>query len=499
LVGVVLDPTVNRDILQVLVLSLLVQLASFAKAILITYYFGVGALLDGYYLAQAIPAMCAGVLVGFFQTGFAPLYSAHLARKEDDKAASLLGGALTLAASIGLGVSIAISVLAPTLVSALVGAQGTAITAPAVTALRALAFLLLLNAVVDCVGLALNAHHRYVATTAAPIVNALSATAILAAAPDWGLTNLIAGTLAGLLLQLIVVLGAAHRAGIRLAGARYDQVAETIRTGAAILPGVAFSNLALLLPSTFAARIGEGAVSAFSIASRLHGALTQVLAIALSTVLLPHFAHAIASDESRRVVDWLRIAFPTICALGIVLVLWVGLAGPGAVALIFERGSFDAAATTSVASVWLWLTVGLFPSVWGIALAKVLQAMQLGGLLSWIAALSIASLFGFSYIGVALDSLNVVAYAVALAASASAVAFASIAGSRLTHAGAPPTAVPTGLPVFVAATAIAMAISNTPSYFKTPLSAAVATLFLVVIVVLVGVKHLARQRRCRNG
>jgi hypothetical protein len=125
--------------------------------------------------------------------------------------------------------------------------------------------------------------------------------------------------------------------------------------------------------------------------------------------------------------------------------------------------------------------------------------MQLGGLLSWTAALSIASLFGFSAIGVALNSLNVIAYAAALAASVSVVAFASIAGRRLTQAGVPATPVPTGLAAFIATTAIAVAIGSPTAYFKTPLAAALATLILVVIVILVAIKYLARQRRCRSG
>lgn len=34
---------------------------------------------------------------------------------------------------------------------------------------------------------------------------------------------------------------------------------------------------------------------------------------------------------------------------------------------------------------WLWLTVGLLPAIWGVVLAKVLQALRLGGTMSLIA------------------------------------------------------------------------------------------------------------------
>jgi len=483
---------VNRDILQVLVLSSLAQLAGFGKAVLITYYFGVGALLDGYYLAQAIPAMLAGVLVGFFQTGFTPLYSAHLARGEHDEAAALLGTAVLLAAGVGLAVSTLISALAPTLVAAL-ASDGAAIAAPAVTALQALSFLLLLNALVDCIGLALNAHHRFAAAAAAPIVNALSASAILAAAPEWGLTNLIVGTLSGVLLQLIVVLGAAHRAGIRVARGRDAQLPKILRSGATMLPGLVLSNIAMFVPPAFAVRIGDGAVTAFSLASRLHGALTQVFAMALSTVLLSHFAQALARNEAAQIATSLRQGFPTVRGLGVIVALWVALAGAGVVAMVFQRGAFDAAATSAVAAAWLWMSIGLVPIVWGIALAKVLQAMQLGGVLSKVSALSLAVLAAACTLGVAFDSLPMIAYGTVLSYAATSLVLAAAVNRRLSLDSRGKERLPSGFGIFVALSLVGLALAQASTKFESTTATVLATIAAAATGIFVAWRYVSRR------
>lgn len=469
----------NRDILLVLCLSGLAQLAGFGKAVLITYYFGVGALLDGYYLAQAIPAMLAGVLVGFFQTGFMPLYSAHVARGERELARELLGSALGFATVVGLSISLMVSVSAPALVAALVGSDEAAIRKPAVVALQVLASLLLLNALVDCVGLALNAHRRFAVAAAAPTVNALASSAILAAAPEWGLANLIAGTLVGVLLQLVVVLTAAYRAGIQVARGRSGQVQQILSGGGAMLPGLLLSNLGTFVPQAFAVRLGEGAVTALSLAARIHGALTQVFAIALSTVLLSHFAQAVARQDTARVAASLREGFPTVRALGIIVALWVAIAGSGFVALIFERGAFDSAATAAVAVAWLCMAVGLVPIVWGIALAKVLQAMQLGAVLSRVSALALAVLTAACAVGVALESLPIIAYGTVLSYAATAVALAGAVNGRLSLRGRTADRLPSGFGIFVVLSVVGLALSQ--------LSAAIASTAATVLVTIAAV------------
>jgi len=137
-------------------------------------------------------------------------------------------------------------------------------------------------------------------------------------------------------------------------------------------------------------------VAAFSIALRLHGAATQAFTIALSTVLLPHFALAVGRADNHFIRNWLANAFLPATLIALAATLWVGLEGETFVALVYQRGAFDAAATGTVAGAWFFLTLGLLPSVWGVSMAKVLQAFRLGGIMSGIAFAALILTIGLS-------------------------------------------------------------------------------------------------------
>lgn len=375
----------RRDIARVLSLSALAQVAAFGKGVLIAYYFGIGVQLDGYYLGQAIPATITGILIGFLQTGFLTIYAGQLARAETHAAAALLGRMLIVLAAVGVFTGLVLSSTAPFLVSLLAPDSAPSVQDAAVASLRVLAFLLLLNGLVDCLSLALSAHGFFSVATFAPAANALVASALLIALPDWGLDNLIWGTLLGFFVQLMLVAAEMRRRGIKLRWNVPVNLAPVAKAGAAIVPGLVFANLSVLVPQIIAARMGDGAVAAFSFAARLHGAATQVLAMALSAVLLPYFAHAVGRGDHAAIAAALRKGFPLIALIVVAALLWVGLVGDRFVSLLFERGAFDETATTAVSGTWFWLTVGLLPAIWGVVLAKVLQALRLGLTMSVIA------------------------------------------------------------------------------------------------------------------
>ncbi len=373
-----------RDISRTMVASVLAQAAGVGKSVLIAYYFGLSAELDGYYLAQAIPVTLAAILVGFVQTGFIPRYSAALAQDRAEDASRLAGSMLSLLGGVSLALSVLLAAAASLIVPTIT-ARGTGIDEAALVSLRVLAFLVLLNGLADAYALLLNAHSRFAAPALAPAANALVATALLAAVPHWGLANLLAGTIAGLLVQTAILWWIGRHAGITIHWRRSGELREAMQAGRSFMPALLFSNLTLLVPTAAASHLGEGAVAALSMAMRFHLAATHAAAIAVSSVLLPRFASALALRRPGDVKAMLRGGFPFAIAIGIGCVVWIGVAGPEFVRLLLQRGAFDEKAAALVSTSWLWLSIAVFPSVWGTALAKALQAMQLGRQLSALA------------------------------------------------------------------------------------------------------------------
>lgn len=410
----------RKDLARVLLIAAFVQLGAFGKSILIAYYFGVGAELDGYYLAQVTPALLAGIASGFLQTGFLTTYAGHVARGENDRAAALLSRMLIAVALIGFAMSAALALLSPMIVQLTAPSASAEVRSVATHALTILSFLLVLNVLADSMSLALNAHGAFAVAALAPAINIGIASVLLVSFPSWGLDNLIWGTLIGLAAQVLVITFEFWRRRIRFNSPLGADLRPSIVAGAAILPGVAFANLTTFVPPLIAATLGDGAVSAFSIAMRLHGAVTQIFVTALSTVLLPYFSLAVGRGDMESIAKQLRAGLPFALFGSSLALSWVWISGSDFVALLFQRGAFDGKATAVVSSVWFWLSTGLFPVIWGTVLAKVLQAKQLGGILSRLSFLGLVIVTTLGWILAMHMGLNGLALAICLAFLATA-------------------------------------------------------------------------------
>jgi putative peptidoglycan lipid II flippase len=197
--------------------------------------------------------------------------------------------------------------------------------------------------------------------------------------PEPGLAALVWSLVIGSAAQLLLVCPAFVRLGwqrhLRRHGAHLE-VKDTLKLGAPILPAVLLSNATLALVQLHTAQLGEGAVSVMGYAMRLHGALSQVLVIGLGTVLLPHFAELWAHGRK----DDIQVLFRRLARGGILIIaILVGgiyLFGESAVAILFVRGAFDAAAANQVADIWLLYSLALFPLAFGTFVAKLVSAMR---------------------------------------------------------------------------------------------------------------------------
>ena len=119
-----------------------------------------------------------------------------------------------------------------------------------------------------------------------------------------------------------------------------------------LLPSMMLANSAAAIIQFRAAELGEGAVAIYGYASRLHGALAQILVIGLSTVLLPHFAALWSRGENAEItIVFRRLARCTILVVAY-LTGGIFLMGETATGILFERGVFDAQHSQQVS--WLW-------------------------------------------------------------------------------------------------------------------------------------------------
>jgi peptidoglycan biosynthesis protein MviN/MurJ (putative lipid II flippase) len=384
----------TRDLNLVVVLSVAAQIAAFFKSILIAYFFGVSAELDGYFLAQVVPALVTGTAAGILQSSFLPTYvrlkdGGHVA-----EASALAGRLAQIIILVGAALAALVALSAPQLVRITAPLADPTVASAAVYSLRVLSLLLLLNALADFLALLLNAELRFATAALAPIANAGIASAFLVMAPELGLANLVWGTLLGLAAQLAILAYGLARARIPLAlRGGGNEAREVARLCAAALPAVLIASTAANLPALLAATLGAGAVSAFSYAWKLNQAATQAAGVAIGTVLLPHFAGMLARRDHSSIRAALAHVVPLVFAVAGIALVWIWVAGEPFLRTAFQRGRFSEKDVEYVHRLWLILALGLAPSIASIALAKVIQAASSFAQLAWFGLAGVLVLY----------------------------------------------------------------------------------------------------------
>lgn len=368
----------RSQLIAVAILTAVAQLAGFAKVWVVAKVFGVGPELDGYYLALVAPTMVSGVVSAAIQTGLFPV-RARLARDAGVVAAERFERAVLLGVTL-LGLALATvlwSFRQPLMALVAPGASVPVREALAVVWPYG-ALLIALNAPGDALGYLLAMRDRYYVAAAAPIGNALIGVGVLVSWPAGGPASLAISTAAGLAVQVVMCLVALRAFGFRLFGAvrqpmgRNAGWTEYMRLSGWILPGVVFVNLSLALPPVLLSHFGDGAVSSYGYAFRLHSFLVQSLVMTGSPILLSRFAELVAQRDELAIRQLLKRAAWWSVVLGVAVVTAVWTLGSGALEFLFS-GRFDAVAAQRVASHWLWLSLGLWASIFNVVLTKLWQ------------------------------------------------------------------------------------------------------------------------------
>lgn len=388
----------RRQLIIVSILTAIAQILGFLKLWITARLFGVSPELDGYFLALVVPTLISGVLAGLLQTSLFPVRAKLAAEQEASVVTRFERSVLLILLVIGISVAGISFITAPQLLDWSGDRLTPSVYEAALFVLPFAVLLIPLNAVGDGLGYLLAVRDRYLIAAAAPIVNALFGSALLALWPEGGLLNLALGTVIGLALQVTICLVGLAKTEFHLFGSlpARDELRhewrEMVRLSAWIFPGVIFANLTSTLPVTLIAAYGEGAVSAFGYAWRFHQITIQLLVMAVSPVLLSHIANLVARGNENRLRRLLGKALFFSLIAGVTVAVIVGFFGQTILSDVFY-GKFDDIAASRVSEYWLWLSMALAPTLLGSIYAKVWQARGMAGLISILAGFGLMVFF----------------------------------------------------------------------------------------------------------
>ena len=163
------------------------------------------------------------------------------------------------------------------------------------------------------------------------------------------------------LLQIVVVVAAAARVGMRLAFARPRLTPDMKRLLALSMPGIIAGGMAQLtvLIGTIIATLQDRVVSWLYYAERVFQLPLGVIGVAVGVVLLPELAHKLRSGDHQAVVASENRALEFALLLTLPATAALFLAAEPIMRVLFERGAFTATDTQAAAQMLAAMALGL--------------------------------------------------------------------------------------------------------------------------------------------
>ncbi|HVV95375.1 MAG TPA: murein biosynthesis integral membrane protein MurJ [Hyphomicrobiales bacterium] len=356
-----------RQFASVSGLTLLSRLVGFARDVAIAAFLGAGPLADAFMVAFRLPNHFRAIFAeGAFNAAFVPAYTRSLTEGGERGARDFAGELLVLTVAVQLVILALALALTPWVVRLLApGFVDQPVEFARTVALTRITFPYLgLISVVTLVSGMLNAHARFAAAAAAPVLLNLCMIGALFLAPHFPTTAhaLAWGVTASGVAQLVLVLAALWRGGIgfELNWPRLDLgVRRFLRAFGPAVIGSGGQQIAMFADTIIATFLPRGSVSYLYYADRLYQLPLALVGIALGTVLLPELSRRLAEGDAigarrrlnRAIEGALVLTLP--CAATFLV-----LAEP-LVAVLFGRGAFDAAAIAGSSSVLRAYGLGL--------------------------------------------------------------------------------------------------------------------------------------------
>ena len=356
---------IARNVLLVSTLFALAAAAGLLRNMLIGRTFGIGAELDAYYAAFKLPDLLFTVVAGgALATAFIPVFAEFLAADDRD-GAWRLASAITNWAALIVGVlAVAAGLAAPWLVRAVIAPGFTAgQQAETVALMRLVLISTVIFALSAVQGSVLNGFKHFLLPAAAPVVYPLGVIAgALWLAPRWGVRGLAMGAVIGSALHLAIKAPGLIRNGFRwwpILDPRSAAVRRVARLMGPRVLDLGVFHLTLLVTTNLASRLGPGHVSALEWGWQAMQLPETIIGTAFGLVVFPTLAELAARGDRDALRHTLGSSLRTVLALAVPAAVGLIVLGRPLLALLYQRGQFDAAATDAVYVALRFYALGL--------------------------------------------------------------------------------------------------------------------------------------------
>lgn len=331
-------------------LTLLSKGFGFGRELVIAYQFGAGVAKDAYTAAYIIPAfslIMLGGLTGPFHTVTQRILATLRHRGEDAAIPGVMAAIFVVVTAVMGGLAALTYFASPLMIKAVASQLSGPAFEIAVLQLQLMSPLVLLGGLIGILCGISNDRGDFTLPSLSPLVASLAIIAVVLLKPDP--LALAWGTLLGGVGQLLLQAPAAIKLlGSPAALAMDFRHPEVLGLWRLLLPASVSQTIGtinVIIGTNFASSLPTGSLSVFDYANKLVQLPLGILMTALLIPLFPLLTKAAVAGDEAGLAHWMNRGLSTIALATLPLMALFVAAGEPLVAVLYERGAFDAAAT----------------------------------------------------------------------------------------------------------------------------------------------------------
>lgn len=389
----------TASFLLLVLLGVLAKGVGLVREMVLAAQFGASGPMDAYLVAQTLPSAVQRVFDELLGASLLPLFAGWIVAAGEAAAWAQLKSLLRfLLWTSALLVLVSLPLAAP-LVRGLAPGLGFGETPIAARALLILQPGIAFGVAGSIFAALLNYHRRFVCAAVFALAgNALALACILLFAGRIGIYSAAVGVTAGTLLLALqwFYLPAAGRREPRATSAA-DTRAEFWRLAGPLAAGIALFNLIPLVERFLSSFLPTGGIALLNYAFKVDWLAYLVLVVPITTIAFPRLADAGAAGDTQKFLGALHLALKGAFLALLPAMIFLGIAAPAVIALLYERGSFTTVHTAGTAAILRVYLFGLPGAAATLILFYALYALRqpAGRVAAGVAGLFLALSFGW--------------------------------------------------------------------------------------------------------
>ena len=389
-----------RAFLGVSALTFLAKMMIVAKELVVAARYGRRDELDAFLIAFLVPSFIVSIVGNAMTTAVIPAV-VRVREKEGKGAARELVAGLSV---LTIGVSAAIALLIAAGASFFLPLIASGFSPAKLELTRHLLYVLIpyifICGILSLWYAVINAEENFAGVVLPPAVTPVLMIVLLLLLPSAGIWSLVAGCLAGPVLELCIAGGILRRAGFSLRPRLRSMSASLWQAAGQFLPsllGAFLMTSTMVVDQAMAAMLDPGSVAAISYGNKAIGFFLTILSTTFTTLLTPFFSKMMARRSGREVLKPLGQFLLGVGLLAVIFPVLINLTSVWLIKIIFYRGAFtlnDVLLTARVQSMLAW-QIPFY--ICGVILVKFIASMRLNWIQAVTAAINVVVNIGMNY------------------------------------------------------------------------------------------------------